>query len=108
MEDINMNKKQERIPKRKITSRQVVALGGVILLAALYLVTLVVAIADRDSSGRLFQACLVGTVSIPLLIWIYIWMYGKLRGKHTMADLDLDGVSQEQAPETDDAPENTK
>lgn len=103
-----MNEKQKHRPKKKITSRQVVALGGVILLAALYLITLVVAIADRDSSGRLFQACLVGTVSIPLLIWIYIWMYGKLRGKHTMADLDLGGVSQEQDPETDDAPEISK
>lgn len=86
-----MSEKKNDGSKKKITSRQVVALAGVILLAALYLVTLIVAILDRDSSGRLFQACLVGTVSIPLLIWIYIWMYGKLRGKHTMADLDLGG-----------------
>lgn len=83
--------------KKKITSKQVVALAGVILLAALYLVTLAVAIFDQDNSGRLFQACLVGTITIPLLIWVYVWMYGKLRGKHTMADLDLGGESQEQS-----------
>ncbi len=75
--------------KRKATSRQIVALVGVALLVALYLITLIVAIFDRDTSGRLFQACLVATIAIPLLIWIYIWMYGKLTQKHTMADLDL-------------------
>ena len=58
-------------------------------LPSLYLVTLVVAIFDQDNSGRLFQICLVGTIAIPLLVWVYIWMYGKLSGKHTMADLDL-------------------
>lgn len=81
----------KNVKKRKITSKQIVALAGVILLAAMYLVTLIVAIFDQDSSGRLFQACLVATIAIPLLIWVYIWMYGKLTGKHTMADLDLGG-----------------
>lgn len=83
---------------RKATSKQVVALVGVILLVAMYLVTLVVAIFDQDSSGRLFQACLVATVAIPLLIWVYIWMYGRLTGKHTMADLDLGGKDAEEKP----------
>lgn len=84
MEDKNKEKSE-----KKMNSRQVAALIGVVLLAALYLVTLVVAIFDRDNSGRLFQICLVGTIAIPLLVWVYIWMYGKLSGKHTMADLDL-------------------
>lgn len=90
--------------QRKITSKQVVALGGVILLAAMYLITLIVAIFDQDSSGRLFQACLVATIAIPLLIWIYIWMYGKLTGKHTMADFDLGGEGTKK-PESPDKPE---
>lgn len=94
MSDKNKNRK-------KITSKQVVALAGVILLIAMYLITLVVAIFDQDSSGRLFQACLVATVAIPLLIWIYIWMYGKLTGKHTMADLDLDGDAAKDSDEAD-------
>ncbi len=84
-----MNDKKET--KKKITSKQVVALTGVAVLVAMYLITLIVAIFDQDRSGRLFQACLTATVVIPLLIWIYIWMYGKLTGKHTMADLDLGG-----------------
>lgn len=76
-------------PRKKINSRQVAALVGVALLAAMYLITLAAAIFDQDISGRLFQVCLAGTVAIPLLVWVYIWMYGKLSGRHTMADLDL-------------------
>ncbi len=100
-----MNEHNKTNAKKKITSRQAVALAGVILLAALYLITLVVAILDQDSSGRLFQACLAGTIAIPLLIWIYIWMYGKLRGRHTMADLDLGGDAPEDSHTSHDGPE---
>lgn len=94
-----MNDKKET--KKKITSKQVVALTGVAVLAAMYLITLIVAIFDQDRLGRLFQACLTATVAIPLLIWIYIWMYGKLTGKHTMADLDLGGNTAN-TPDTSD------
>ncbi len=96
-----MSEKNRADTKKKMSSRQVVALAGVILLVAMYLITLVVAILNQDSSGRLFQACLVGTIAIPLLIWVYIWMYGKLRGRHTMADLDPDGSVPEDSPASD-------
>lgn len=75
-------------PKKKRTPKQIAALLGVILLAALYVVTLIVAIFSPGESGKLFQACLVATIAVPFLLWIYIWMYGKLSGKHTMADPD--------------------
>lgn len=74
--------------RKKITSKQVVALGGVVLLVLMYVVTLIVAIVDRSASGRLFAMCLLATFAIPILIWIYIWMYGKLTGKRTIADLE--------------------
>lgn len=74
----------------KITSKQIVAWIGIILLLALYIITLIVAIFDTSSSGKLFGLCLFATVAIPLLIWIYTWMYGKLTGKHTIADFDID------------------
>lgn len=88
-----MHKEQDKDHKktRKVTSKQVVAIAGIILLVSMYLITLVVAIVDRSASGRLFQACLAATFAIPLLIWVYIWMYGKLSRKHTIADLDIGG-----------------
>lgn len=80
--------------KSRTTPRQIAAIIGIILLVGLYVVTLIAAITDNSGSGRLFQVCLIGTVAIPLLIWIYIWMYGKLTQKHTMADLDIGGTAE--------------
>lgn len=73
-------------PVSKITSRQVVAMTGIILLVLLYIIALIAAIADTSSSGKLFMLCLFATVAIPILIWIYTWMYGKLRNRQTFAD----------------------
>lgn len=80
--------KENKKTKPKRSPKQLAALIGVVLLVALYIVTLLVAIFDPDGSGRLFQACLFATIAVPALIWIYIWMYGKLTNKHTMADPD--------------------
>ena len=88
----NVNKE-----KKKMTSKQIVAIIGVVLLAAMYVITLIAAIFDNPNSMMLFRACLIGTFTIPLLIWVYIWMYGKLTQKHTMADFDLGG----KAPKND-------
>lgn len=80
----------------KITSKQIVAWIGIILLLALYAITLIVAIFDTSSSGKLFGLCLFATVAIPLLIWIYTWMYGKLTGRHTIADFDISSNDKEE------------
>jgi amino acid transporter len=85
-----MTVKKDNTENRRITSKQIAAWIGIILLSALYIITLLVAIFDTSSSGKLFALCLFATVAIPLLIWIYTWMYGKLTGKHTIADFDTE------------------
>lgn len=75
---------------KKVTSRQIVALVGVILLVLLYIVTLIVAIVDKTASARWFWICLFATIAVPLLIWIYTWLYGRFTGKHTIADSDAE------------------
>lgn len=85
----------------KMTPRRIAALLGVILLAVLYLVTLIMAIVDKSSSGKWFMICLMGTVTIPLLIWIYIWMYGMLSQRHTFASFDLGGSAAEETSAAD-------
>lgn len=92
---------------QKMTSKRLAALIGVALLVMLYIVTLVVAIVDTSSSGRWFRMCLFATVAIPLLIWIYTWMYGKLTGRHTIADPDMSTTARpgtEADSDTTDAP----
>lgn len=95
--DKTQNRKKQDATKKKVTSKQVVAIGGIILLVLMYLGTLIVAIVDSSASMALFQACLVATFAIPFLIWIYIWMYGKLTRRHTIADFDIGGVPEHKA-----------
>lgn len=95
------NNKKEHNKKKKVTSKQIVAIIGVVLLVLLYLITLIVSFTDNSSSGQLFQICLFATIAIPFLIWIYIWMYGKLTQKHTIADLDIGGQDKTSHSEQD-------
>ena len=69
-----------------MNSKRIVALTGVALLILLYIVTLVVAITDNSESGRWFMTCIFATVAVPMLIWIYTWLYGKFTGRRTIAD----------------------
>ncbi|MGN1147491.1 MAG: hypothetical protein ACI4TB_03655 [Lachnospiraceae bacterium] len=75
--------------KKKKNAKQIVALIAVVLLVAMYIVTLIAAVFDSTASGMLFRICLVCTVAIPILAWIYIWLYGQMTGKKTIADLNL-------------------
>ena len=95
--------------------QRVAALTGVILLAALYLITLISAVFAGSHTATLFRVCLVLTVAVPLLLWIYIWLWGRLTKKETIADLsilqtgDLAGRKSETYPQEDaKAPDPTE
>lgn len=81
--------KKNNSNKTGMNPKRIAAIAGIVLLAALYVITLIVAIADKSASGTWFFLCLIGTVTIPLLVWIYTWMYGMLTQKHTIASFDL-------------------
>lgn len=72
--------------KTKMTSKQIFAIIGIVVLVLLYVVTLLAAIFDSSATHALFATCLLATVAIPLLIWIYTWMFGKLTNRSTFAD----------------------
>lgn len=74
---------------KKKTPKQIAALACVVLIILSYIVSAIVALLDSTKSGELFQACLLATVFLPILCWIYIWLYGKVKQKPTMADLDI-------------------
>lgn len=91
---------EQTAPAKKVTSRQIVAIIGIVLLVLMYLITLIAALFDNSASGKLFIMSLFATMVIPILIWIYTWMYGKLTGRHTIADFNTgDNVSNDVAGE---------
>ena len=65
--------------------KQIAAIICIILLVLLYVATLVISLLDFPGSDRLFAACLMATVGLPVLLWIYIWLYGKYTGRKTLA-----------------------
>ena len=84
-----MKNDENKPVKRKVTSKQIVALIGVILLVLLYVITLVAALADRSSSASWFRICLAATIALPLIIWIYTWLYGRMTQRPAIGDPDL-------------------
>lgn len=70
----------------KSRSKQIAAILCIVLLVLLYVATLVISLLDFPGSEKLFAACIVATIGLPILLWIYIWLYGKVTGKHTLTD----------------------
>lgn len=82
---------------KKRNLKQIGAIIGIILLVALSIATLLAAIFDK--SGRLFQAFLVATIATPILLWIYIWLYGVMTNKKTMASFNEEEAEAVEADE---------
>ena len=95
---MNRKKQKKNTQKRKITSRQVVAIAGIVLLVLMYLITLVAAFIDNSASASLFRLCLLGTFVIPLIIWLYAWMYARLTGKPAIGDPAAPDSEEMQSP----------
>lgn len=55
--------------------KRIMAIVGIVLLLGLYIVTFIVAVAGGEGTGQLFTACIVATVVIPVLIYVYTWIY---------------------------------
>lgn len=74
MEEIKeMEKKEEKEFRSSYTKGQrIVAMVGVILLLALYLVTLVAAITTSPAAPELFKMCIGASILLPIMFWLYI------------------------------------
>ena len=71
--------------------QRVAALICVVLIALMYLSTLVFALLKFDWAKYMFRVSMGCTLVLPILAWIYIWMIGKLTHRATIADLNIGG-----------------
>lgn len=67
--------------------KQIIAILGVVLLLGLYVITLIMAITDNSSTMSMFEASVVATILIPVLLWTYTFIY-KLLKKYYGPDKD--------------------
>ena len=83
MEEIKeMEKKEDKEFRSSYTKGQrIVAMVGVILLLALYLVTLVAAITTSPAAPELFKMCIGASILLPIMFWLYI-RFAKLFMEH--------------------------
>ena len=66
-------------------TRRILALIGVVLLAILYLSTLILALFDRSETLVFFKISIVGTIFIPAIIYAHLLISNALR-RHSEND----------------------
>ncbi len=70
---------KETKTSRKTTPKQIAALVCVVLLVGMYVGAFVVACLDLGDSGRLFAGCLVATIGMPILLWLFLWCLERMK-----------------------------
>lgn len=73
--------KKEDNTKKRTPAKQIAAIVCIVILVGFYVATLAAAIFDFPNSERLFAACLFATVALPILLWIYMWIFKKVAEK---------------------------
>ena len=63
--------------------KQVLAIITVVLLIALYIVTLVLAIIGNENTFGWFLACIFCTVVIPVIMWVIAWLYNMIKNNRS-------------------------
>lgn len=76
-----MAEKNSKDTAPRKTSVRILALIGVVLLAALYITTLVLALSDRPNAPNLLTASVAATILIPVLIYTYQFIYRLIKNK---------------------------
>ena len=60
-------------------TKQILAIIGIVVILALYIATLIFAVFDIPGRDKLFLASAFCTVLIPVLLYIYLWIYKVLK-----------------------------
>ena len=66
--------------------KRVAAILAIAFLVLLYLILLIAAIFDPTAGGKFFLIALFGTVAVPLVLWLYLWMYARFAGTKAPGD----------------------
>lgn len=62
--------------------KRILALLAVIIIALLYLTTLVLSFFQSEQAGELLTISIVATVVIPVLLYIYLWLFRLIKGEN--------------------------
>ncbi|MEE1037991.1 MAG: hypothetical protein U0K95_02405 [Eubacterium sp.] len=68
-------------------TKQIAAIVALLCIAALIIGFIISAFTTTADSRNLFFAFFAAIIALPLLAWLFLLCYGKLKGKHTMVEL---------------------
>ena len=74
MEENNQNENKETPIKRPVSHR-ILAWVVIVLLVAMYVITLIAAISGSGSTSELFMMSLGSTVVLPGVLWLHIRLW---------------------------------
>ena len=63
--------------------KQVLAVFGIVIIAALYITTLILAVTGGESTKQLFIASIVATVVVPCFMYIINWVFKLIRERNS-------------------------
>ena len=59
--------------------RRIMAIIGIIILVGLYVTTLLLAVFGNENTTPWFMASIAATLVLPILLWVYGWIYKRLK-----------------------------
>lgn len=62
-------------------AKRILALSGVVILVAMYLLTLVFALMKNEYSMRMFIASVAATIAVPLIIHLFLMINNVREGR---------------------------
>ena len=76
---MNVSNDTEKKQNKKITTKQIAALIGIVLLLSLFAGGLILIFLNPADFGRLFAGWLGGVIGLPILLWLLIWSYNLMK-----------------------------
>lgn len=71
---------------RPSRGKRILAVAGIVLLAGMYVATLVCALLDVENYRNLLGASIYATVVVPVLIWAYMFIYRLVKKRDKTED----------------------
>ena len=76
--------------------KRILAIAGIIILAGLYITTLLLAIFGNENTKPWFMASICATVIVPVILWVYTWLYNRLKSDVSEARNNADEKKHDQ------------
>ncbi len=66
-------------PQRRL--KQILAIIALVIIAGLYIVTLILALSGNEYTKNLFTASIITTIAVPLFMYVVYWVYNLVKGQ---------------------------